>query len=60
MLDIQKGVEFRLHVREKLGLKGAYSLSGLLNKANPYINYEEELLEKIRIREWETQYKVNI
>lgn len=30
--------------REMLGLEEACSLSGLLNKAHPYINYDVELL----------------
>lgn len=29
--------------RQKIGLEGACGLSGLLNRAQPYINYEEEL-----------------
>lgn len=43
-MDIQKGI--RCMFWEKLGLWGACSLSDMLNRAQIYINYKEDLLAK--------------
>lgn len=51
MLNIQKGIRSTCMFREKLGLEGAYNLSDLLGRAQPYIKYEEVLLTKEKSHE---------
>lgn len=46
ILDIQETFMNELHGLENLGLEGACNLSDLLNRDQPYINYDKDLLAK--------------